>query len=167
MRTTARAPVLLALGTLVLAGCGGDGGDTGSSDSRDSPAAADATLRTADSDLGDIVVDADERTVYVFDQDEPGSGESACADDCLEQWPPVVAEDEEPTADGVDGELGTIERDDGTLQVTLGGSPLYLFAGDGGPGDVTGQAVGDVWWVVGADGKKITEAPDTGSDFSY
>jgi hypothetical protein len=51
--------------------------------------------------------------------------------------------------------------------VTLGGAPLYLFAGDGGPGDVIGQAVGDVWWVVGPDGRKIQKAPAVGPDFSY
>ena len=161
MRTTAGVPALLAAGALVLAGCGGGEPSAGTT------TAADETLRTADSDLGEIVVDADGRTVYVFDEDEPGSGKSACSGECLEQWPPVVADDEQPTADGVDGDLGTIERDDGTRQVTLDGAPLYLFAGDAGPGDVTGQAVGDVWWAVGPDGKKISEAPDTGSDFSY
>ena len=166
MRTTAGTPALLALATLLLAGCGGGGGGE-TSTGGDSSAAADATLHTADSDLGDIVVDADGRTVYVFDEDEPGSGASACSGDCLEQWPPVVAEDEEPTADGVDGDLGTIERDDGTLQVTLDGAPLYLFAGDGGSGDVTGHGVGDVWWAVGPDGNKIAEAPAPDSDDSY
>jgi len=124
-------------------------------------------LRTADSDLGTIVVDADGRTVYVSDGDDPGSGKSSCTGGCAAQWPPVEAGAGAPSGDGVDGELGTITRDDGTMQVTLGGSPLYLFAGDGGPGDVTGEAVGHSFWVVGPDGKKITEAPAAGADFSY
>ena len=169
MRTTrwTTATTALAAGFL-LTGCGG-GGDGGGGFASSSPGGdgASAALATADSDLGEIVVDAEGRSVYVFDEDEPGSGESACTGGCLEQWPPVLADDEEPTAEGVDAELGTLERDDGALQLTLDGSPLYRFAGDGSPGDVTGQAVGDVWWVVAPDGEKITEAPTGGSDSSY
>jgi predicted lipoprotein with Yx(FWY)xxD motif len=129
-----------------------------------SASTAGATLKTADSDLGTVVVDAKGRTVYVFDKDQPGSGKISCSGDCLTKWPAVVP-DGQPKADGVSGDLGTITRDDGTMQVTLDGSPLYLFAGDSKPGDVTGQAVGGVWWVVGADGKKITKtsAPSSGS----
>src|SRR5215213_5967514 len=176
MRSTAGAAALVAV-VLGLAGCGGGYGGSsagsgsssaaGSGSSSAEGGSGGATLRTADSDLGEIVVDADGKTVYVFDKDEPGAGKSNCSGKCTDNWPPVVADSPEPTADGVDGDLATIERDDGTLQVTLDGSPLYLFTGDGGPGDVTGQAVQDVWWVVGPDGKKITEAPAGGADFSY
>ena len=155
MRTTV---VVAALAALLLSGCGSD----------DGAAQTESTLSTADSDLGEVVVDSSGRTVYAFDEDEPGSGESACSADCLKKWPPVAADPElELTADGVEGELDTIRRDDGTLQVTLGGAPLYLFAGDGEAGDVTGQGVGGVWWVVGADGQKITKTPADAPDFSY
>ena len=58
--------------------------------------------------------------------------------------------------DGVDGSLlGTTERDDGTTQVTYDGQPLYVFASDAAPGDTNGQGVGEVWFVVGPDGKTI------------
>ena len=165
MRTTAVVPALLAAGALVLAGCGG--GEPSAGSTRGTAAATDATLRTADSDLGEIVVDADGRSVYVFDRDEPGSGKSSCSGECVEQWPPVLAGDGTPVADGVDGRLGTLERGDGALQVTLDGSPLYLFAGDGSPGDLTGQAVQGVWWVVGPDGQRVPEAPAADPGFSY
>ena len=46
-----------------------------SSSSADGSSASDAVLTTADSDLGTIVVDADGRTVYVFDKDTAGSGD--------------------------------------------------------------------------------------------
>ena len=166
LRTTA---ITALLSGLVLTGCGGGSGTAAApSAPEDSPsAAAEAAapaLATADSDLGEIVVDADGRTVYVFDEDEPGSGESVCTDECAAAWPAVVAEGDAPTADGVEGELGTIEREDGTLQVTLDGRPVYLFAGDGSAGDVTGQGVDGTWFVVGADGEKITEG---GSDTGY
>jgi predicted lipoprotein with Yx(FWY)xxD motif len=105
------------------------------------------------------VVDGKGMTVYVSDKDTKGSGQSACSGDCLVKWPAVVAESDSPAVDGVTGEVGTITRDDGTKQVTLGGMPLYLSAGDAKAGDMTGQGVGGVWWVVSADGAKVTAAP--------
>ena len=150
-----------ALGLLVLAGCGSstdEGGSAAGSGTSSAGGTGDAVLTTADSDLGEIVVDADGRTVYVFDKDTAGSGQSACSGDCLAKWPAVEAESDAPEVDGVTGDVGTITRDDGTKQVTLGGMPLYLFAGDSQAGDVTGQAVGGSWWVVGPDGTKISAA---------
>ena len=159
MRTTSIRAAAAVLGLFLLAACGSSGGGYGSSSgsgSSSSASTANAVLKTADSDLGKIVVDADGRTVYVFDKDTAGSGKSACSGDCLAKWPAVTADSDKPAVDGVSGEIGTITRDDGSTQVTLGGMPLYLYAGDSQAGDVTGQAVGGIWWVVGADGKKIT-----------
>src|SRR3954462_4444645 len=157
-----RSAVALAL--LALAGCGsssyggGSAAGTTSSSSAASSASSKADLKTADSSLGKVVVTADGRTVYVFDKDTAGSGTSVCSGPCLAKWPPVAATSSKLTADGVKGQLGTITRDDGTKQVTLGGMPLYLYAGDSHAGDVTGQAVGGTWWAVGPDGTKITAA---------
>ncbi|MDO8145791.1 MULTISPECIES: hypothetical protein [unclassified Isoptericola] len=114
-------------------------------------------LGTADSELGEIVVDGVGMTVYFFDNDEPGSGTSACEGDCLAAWPPVHAGSEEPEVEGVTAEVGTITGNDGELQVTLDGRPVYLFANDAAPGEVSGQGVNDVWWVVAPDGSAVTE----------
>lgn len=117
-------------------------------------AVGSVTVAVASSDLGDILVDGDGRTLYVFDNDT--EGQSACTGGCLDAWPPLAGT---PTAgDGVDESLlSTITRDDGTTQATIGGSPLYYFASDTGPGDTNGQGVGDVWWVVDPSGARITE----------
>ena len=40
---------------------------------------------------------------------------------------------------GVAGTLATIPRDDGTLQVTYRGVPLYFFSGDTAAGDTKGH----------------------------
>jgi predicted lipoprotein with Yx(FWY)xxD motif len=165
-----RRATYLVLAALLLAGCADAAEPAAEDDGGGSAGAgAAAVLTTERTDLGEIVVAADGRTVYVFDDDTAGSGESACAGGCLEQWPPVVAENAEVAVDGVTGEVGTIERDDGTLQVTLEGLPLHLFAGDAEPGETTGQAVGDAWWVVGPDGEKITaaEKSEPAPDYSY
>ena len=67
--------------------------------------------------------------------------------------------------------LGTTTRKDGTLQVTYNGWPLYYYEKDKAAGDVTGQDVGGVWFVVSAAGEKVvaehrqraTEAPAAAS----
>jgi predicted lipoprotein with Yx(FWY)xxD motif len=155
----------VALALLALAGCGSsyNGGSAASTSSSSSPSASNAALKTAQTDLGKVVVNADGRTVYVFDKDTAGSGTSACIAACAAKWPAVEAKSGELTVNGVTGQLGTIKRDDGTEQVTLGGMPLYLYSGDSHAGDVTGQAFGGVWWVVSPDGKKITAAAASSS----
>ncbi len=84
----------------------------------------------------------------MFKKDTPG--QSTCTDKCAENWPPVlVGSEEKPSAaTGITGKLGTTKRADGTMQVTYNDMPLYYFAKDAVPGDATGQAVGDSWYVV-------------------
>jgi predicted lipoprotein with Yx(FWY)xxD motif len=78
------------------------------------------------------------------------AGVSNCTEDCAEAWPPfTVATDVDLTAGtGVTGELSTIEREDGAMQVTYNGAPLYFWQDDAAPGDTNGQGVGDVWFVA-------------------
>lgn len=98
-------------------------------------------------ELGPFLVDASGMTVYLFTKDtEPGV--SACYDDCATNWPPVAAGTELLLPAGVPGALASIERTDGTMQATYNGMPLYYFASDAAAGDTTGQAVGDVWYIV-------------------
>jgi predicted lipoprotein with Yx(FWY)xxD motif len=165
MRTTSMRRGAVALALLALAGCGSSsyGGGSAAATSSSSAATSNADLKTADTSLGKVVVNADGRTVYVFDKDTSGSGASACSGNCLAKWPPVQAASGKPTGSGVTGELGTIKRDDGTEQVTLAGMPLYLYVGDSHPGDVTGQAVGGIWWAVSPSGTKITAAAASSS----
>ena len=170
MRTTKIRRGAAALALLALAGCGSSSYGGGSKNATSSSAASSsataasgADLSAASSDLGRIVVDSTGRTVYVFDKDTPGSGASACTAACLTKWPPVKATSDEVTVHDVTGKVGVITRDDGTKQLTLGGMPLYLYSGDSHAGDVTGQAVGNVWWVVSPAGTKIAGAAASSS----
>jgi predicted lipoprotein with Yx(FWY)xxD motif len=141
-------------------------------DPAEEPAADGAVVAVGSTDLGDILVDADGMTLYMFDVDDQGP--SACYDECEANWPPLIT-DGEPVADGVDEALlGTTERDDGTIQVTYDDWPLYYWVGDSAPGDTNGQGVQDVWWVLAPDGTLIrgdsaaqTETQDDGGGMSY
>ena len=114
-----------------------------------------AVLTTADTSIGEVVVDADGMTAYYFLNDTPGSGTSACTGDCLTAWPPILAESPDVVVDGITADVGTIETPDGEHQVTVDGRPVYLFAQDDAPGDVNGQGVNDVWYAVAPDGSQV------------
>lgn len=159
-----------ALGLAGLTACGDDGDSASggtSSSSSSAPAAAGAKLATADvGGFGKVIVDGNGRTVYVFDKD--ASGKSNCEGDCLAKWPVVAAGDGTPQLDGIDASLvSTVTRSDGSKQLAVAGLPIYLFASDTKAGDAKGQAVGGVWWVVGADGKKITTQPSSNGNSGY
>jgi len=123
------------------------------------PSATAAVVSVVDNPkFGKILVDKNGMTLYVFDKDT--TGKSNCSGDCLVKWPALAVEDENAKItppEGVTADFAVITRDDGSYQVTANGLPLYTYAKDTKPGDVVGQAVGEVWWVVGADGAKITE----------
>ena len=87
-------------------------------------------------------------TVYTFDKDS--AGKSACYGDCATAWPPVSAESMPAGTN-----ISIIARADGTRQATLQGKPLYLFASDKKPGDMTGDNVQNVWHALSADGKPV------------
>ncbi len=151
----------LAVGVLGLSGltaCGSDDAPSATAPSSSSSSAAVKLATATVGDYGKIVVDGNGRTVYVFDKDT--SGTSNCSGDCLAKWPVVPAGDGTPQLDGIDASLvSTVTRADGTKQLAVKGLPLYLFASDTAAGEAKGQAVGGVWWVVGADGQKITAEP--------
>ena len=88
-----------------------------------------------------LVAGSNGMTVYTFTKDTKDSGKSACTGGCISKWPALTVEaGATPSGgSGVTGTLGTITReDDGTLQVTYNGLPLYFFANDKAPGDANG-----------------------------
>lgn len=172
-RRSTTLPAILGLSLiLILAACSSTGSSPSASASEETtpstaasessapstavesePATGDAAVLAAENDLGQILTDADGNTIYFFANDEEGV--SNCADDCLANWPPVEASGTPSGGEGVTAELGTMDRDDGTTQLTVNGYPAYYFAGDEAAGDTNGQGVGDIWWVFGADGEPI------------
>ena len=88
-----------------------------------------------------LVAGSNGMTVYTFSKDVADSGTSACTGSCLTKWPALTVPAGASATGGsaVTGKLATITRaDDGTLQVTYNGLPLYFFSGDSAPGDANG-----------------------------
>ena len=119
-----------------------------------SAAGGDAVAVTlATTSLGDILVDGKGMTLYVFTPDN--AGDSTCYDDCEQAWP-VLAGGSVTAGEGLAAaDFGATTRTDGSTQITFNGWPLYYFAGDSAPGDVNGQGLNGVWWVIDASGNAI------------
>jgi len=174
---SALGPIVLAAGlALGAAACGSSSGSTatattvaaGSGSSNSVPAAgsgvpAGATeLKVASSSLGDIVVDGEGRTLYLFTADDGTT--SACTGGCATAWPALVAPAE--AGSGVTGAVTEATQADGAKQIALNGHLLYYYAADAAPGATSGQGVSGKWYVVDGAGNAITTAA-SGSSSGY
>jgi predicted lipoprotein with Yx(FWY)xxD motif len=153
-----RVSLVVGSVALLLAACGGGAqeGSQGGGESQSEGAAP--TVEVASADAGDIVVDSEGMSLYMFMPDQE-SGEPTCYDDCAQTWPALEADGEPTAGDGLDQSLlGTVERTDGTTQVTYNDLPLYFYAGDEAAGDTNGQGISDVWWLLSPGGEPIENA---------
>jgi predicted lipoprotein with Yx(FWY)xxD motif len=168
--------------TLALAACGGDdavtSGGTGTPTAADGDAGAagdtatrqengtgaeakgnaggGTEIQAADSQYGSVLFDGSDQAIYFFDKET--SPRPACYGACAEAWPPVLTKGEPVAGDGVDSSLlGTTARDDGSMQVTYNGRPLYFYVDDP-PGKVLCHNVeefGGLWLAVEPDGEAV------------
>ena len=101
--------------------------------------------KTMDTSAGKVWADDKGMTLYSFDKDE--KNKSNCYDACAKNWPPFTA-----AADAkAEGDWTIVNRTDGTKMWAYDGKPLYTFASDTKPGDVTGDGVGGVWHAAKSD----------------
>jgi len=166
-----RAAALLAaaiLGIGALAGCGGGGSSSSSTTATEAgktdsslpkpkpppPNAEEGTVFVSLGSavgLGEVLVNSEGRTLYAF------SGEE-CEGACAKAWPPLLDEsgEQQPSNGTAAARLGTVERPDGTTQVTYAGQPLYSFGGDKAPGEANGDgesAFGGTWTALKGSGE--------------
>lgn len=90
-----------------------------------------------------LLVDRKGFSLYVFDGDRRANV-STCYGVCRTLWPPHVAA---PGAEA-SGDFTVLHRRDGDDQWAWRGKPLYRWARDKKPGDITGDEVNKVWHVV-------------------
>ncbi|HEX2173561.1 MAG TPA: hypothetical protein VHL09_14080 [Dehalococcoidia bacterium] len=106
-----------------------------------------------DPTVGRFLADAKGMTLYRYTRDTPN--ETVCYDQCATAWPPLIATGEVTAPPEATGTWSTTTRRDGSRQVTINGMPLYYFAQDMQPGDITGQGRNNVWYVVSPEGQVI------------
>jgi len=143
----------------VLAACGTTAAGYGSG-TAPRPQSGAATISVRANSLGQILVDGNGKTLYLFEADTGAT--STCSGACAQAWPPVTTNGG-PKAAGTASQslLGTTTRSDGTTQVTYNGHPLYRFVSDTKPGDTGGEGItafGAGWDVVSPAGDKIEKA---------
>jgi predicted lipoprotein with Yx(FWY)xxD motif len=99
---------------------------------------------------------------------------------CLNLWPPLTVTSRSTSltkAGGVQGKLGLLKRANGSLQVTLGGKPVYRYRPDTARGKVGGEGLrlaGGVWHAIRAAAPATppamtptTGAPPTAPPYGY
>ncbi len=114
------------------------------------------TLDVKAGKLGNTIVDGKGMTLYMFVPDRLNV--SNCEGGCLTAWPPMMLAAGE-TLDNVAlegglrrSQLGVALRFDGSRQVTYAGRPLYWWFQDKVAGDVKGQWVNNIWFVMSTTG---------------
>ena len=115
--------------------------------------AQNTELALAEGDAGHYLVDVDGQALYLFLPDNQRF--STCNDECLTDWEPVELVGGIAIGEGLSIALvGTIERDDGTIQVTYNLWPLYRYAGDDN-GAPQAHGLGDSWYLVTGEGNAL------------
>jgi len=122
------------------------------------PAATGTAINIGSTKLGQVLVDSNGLTVYLFLADK-GTASSCNSSSCMQYWPAVLTTGAPQAGSGVTASLlGTTVRADGTTQVTYAGHPLYRFINDKAAGEAGGEGVnafGAPWYVVSPSGAQI------------
>ena len=149
----------IAVVAFAVAACGGTsgGGYGGGGGSTASSSSGKGSVALASTKLGKVLVDGNGRTLYLFEADKGTM--SKCDGACASAWPPLTTSGKPTAGTGVvAAKLGIAKRADGTTGVTYDGHPLYTYAGDGAPGQTTGEGLTDYgapWYALSAAGKSV------------
>jgi len=164
-----RLSLLLVLVVAALAaGCGSSA--SSSPTTSPGPSAAGTVVGSRDINGTAVLVDGSGQTLYAFARGLD------CTGACASAWPPLLAKGDVAAKDGSgvdEHKLGTAKRKDGSVQVTYGGEPLYLYADDD-PGKARGDGVhafGGAWNVVSMSGnpfkREKTKGPSCAPNCGY
>jgi predicted lipoprotein with Yx(FWY)xxD motif len=171
---TIRKPItltsVLVIMTVVLAACASAPAYTNTPSvtqpANTQSAASSSTItidETTDPTLGNILVDQNGITLYIFTKDTPNT--SNCDAACQAIWPPLVSQGTPKVGPGVDAALiGVATQANGEKIVTYDHQPLYYKATDKKAGDKTGEGFKNVWFAVSPSGQPVmgpTEAAPT------
>jgi predicted lipoprotein with Yx(FWY)xxD motif len=165
LASTATLPLI----ALTAAACSsGGGGASASPTPTKATTGQPPTVAVGNSGLGNILVNSQGHTLYLFQADSGTT--SACTGACATAWPPLRATGQPTAGNGANASLlGTTPRSDGGPQVTYNGHPLYAFVNDQNAGDTTGQGVnafGASWFALTSVGNQVSSPASSGSTSS-
>lgn len=169
MRNRWWAMPVLAGGAALLAACGSAASPSaGSSRPASAPVSNQANpgtvmISTRSTSIGTVLTNAAGKTLYWFAIDTPTT--SKCTGSCATYWPPVTGTPKAASGASLTGTFGTINRAGAVKQATYDGHPLYTYAGDSGPGAVSGNGKnlsGGLWWAMTPSGAKPTAKSSSG-----
>lgn len=101
------------------------------------------------------MVDGEGMTVYIYNQDETNAHENSCDENCLRYWPSVTSVTDSPVVEGIDAAISTVPGPEGSFQVTVNGKTVHRYLDDEAPGDMFGQGVADLWFMIDSYGNPI------------
>ncbi len=128
-------------------------------------AAQPTTLTVVQTRFGPVVANDRGQVLYTYADDTATT--SACsADWCLVDWPPLQSPDAPTKSLSISAPVAVISGAGGTTQVTVGGHPLYTFAGDLHPGDSRGEGIGGDWFLISPDGLPVSHGSGSDDDRS-
>lgn len=182
-RTYLAAGALALIAVLAIAGCGSGGSSSSSTTSSSGGEAEPASTKEPKEaapepssvggattaavvkvlntpKLGKVIVTSAGMTLYDFHKDKGTT--SACYGACASAWPPLLTKGQPQAIGGTESSLlGTTKRNDGTVQVTYNGHPLYGFVEDKKPGETNGndvKAFGASWYALEPDGEEPADS---------
>ena len=163
MKIRSLASLGLTLAVVVIAVVALAGG--GSAKSRGPQAAGGSAVTLRQTSVGQTLVDANGRTLYLFEADKRNVSTLSAAGRAV--WPPFTSGAKVKAGGGAQAaKLGTTTGQ-GIKQVTYNGHPLYYYVGDHAPGDTRGQHLkefGALWFVLSANGNANTTTASTSSN---
>ncbi|HWF24809.1 MAG TPA: hypothetical protein VG275_05150 [Solirubrobacteraceae bacterium] len=149
LTSLAIALVAVAVAVVVLA-------SGGSAKTRVAHIAGATAISVRHTSLGSTLVDANGRTLYLFEADKRNVSKLSAAGRAV--WPLFTSRASVRAEGGAQAsKLGKTAAH----QVTYNGHPLYYFVGDHAAGSVRGQALkefGALWYVLTPSGNAITTA---------
>lgn len=172
MRTISSLSLLTVALVAVLAGCGSS--STSTSNTAASTPASTPTTATSNSSgvtvstasvsgLGEILVNSQGHTLYIFEPDK--HARVTCTGSCAQLWPPLkLPSGQRAKASGQVNAalLSSLPSPEGGQVATYAGWPLYTYVSDSTAGQATGQGIetnGGLWYVIGPAGNVIKKTP--------
>jgi predicted lipoprotein with Yx(FWY)xxD motif len=129
---------ILAISLPVLAACASAPATT--------PAPSYTVMTMNKAGIGDYLVDGKGMTLYYFTRDT--AGKSNATAQVIANWPIFYVTSIVVPSNLKPSDFGSVSGFSGQMQATYKGWPLYYYIKDQAAGDVLGQGVGGVWYIL-------------------